>query len=521
MNKRIFSAVLMAGLALPLPALAADALEQKVDNLTKEIEALKQQVKKTEEKSLGRWLSIGGDYRFRFDYLNGNVPNYWQGYIAPPNPSIPGGYDALYPPIQAMPVPDQRATNSSMYTNRFGLNLKVKATEDVTVNARLLMYKVFGAQTDDALRSSSGVPFSFDRAGIFDGTVGHVPDTSFLAVDQAYATWSNILDQPIWFSVGRRPATGGVPTNLRQNREPSGVSGVPGLLIDYAFDGMTLGWAPDIESLPGAYAKFCYGRGFQNNINYGDSKNNMDFIGVNLVPYETDTLRAEFQYNHAFNIFDAPDMLTGPFSFLEPTTTLGSFDAFGLDFLGKVKNVGFGDLTWFTDFGMSITHANGNTLQMTNPYLPAGSPPIQTPYGLLWTGFGTPQNHTGWALYLGGRYDIKDTGTKLGFEYNHGSKYWLTFAPAADDLWTSKLGTRGNVYETYIIQELKLKPISSILSKVFFKLGYQYYDFDYTGSNSWIGAPLEMASLTNPMNAQLTTPLTKAQDVYFTFEVHF
>jgi hypothetical protein len=284
---------------------------------------------------------------------------------------------------------------------------------------------------------------------------------------------------------------------------------------------MTLGWAPDIESLPGAYAKFCYGRGFQNNINYGDSKNNMDFIGVNLVPYETDALRAEFQYNHAFNIFDAPDMLTGPFSFLEPTTTLGSFDAFGLDFLGKVKNVGFGDLTWFTDFGMSITHANGNTLQMTNPYLPAGSPPIQTPYGLLWTGFGTPQNHTGWALYLGGRYDIKDTGTKLGFEYNHGSKYWLTFAPAADDLWTSKLGTRGNVYETYIIQELKLKPISSILSKVFFKLGYQYYDFDYTGSNSWIGAPLEMASLTNPMNAQLTTPLTKAQDVYFTFEVHF
>ena len=139
LKRRIVTAVLLAGVALPLPALAADALEQKVDQLTKEIEELKQQVKKTEEKSLGRWLSIGGDYRFRFDYMNGTVPNYWQGYIAPPNSTIPpnqffptGGYNLTYPPIQAMQVPDQRATVSSMYTNRFGLNLKVKATGRIT-----------------------------------------------------------------------------------------------------------------------------------------------------------------------------------------------------------------------------------------------------------------------------------------------------------------------------------------------------------------------------------------------------
>ncbi|MRR29780.1 DUF3373 family protein, partial [bacterium] len=112
-------------------------------------------------------------------------------------------------------------------------------------------------------------------------------------------------------------------------------------------------------------------------------------------------------------------------------------------------------------------------------------------------------------------------GTKIGLEYNHGSKNWITFAPAADDMWTSKVGTRGDVYEAYVIQELKLAPISSYLSKVFFKVGYQYYDFDYTGSNSWLGAPHKFNELNNPMLAQMTAPMKQAQDLYATFEVHF
>ncbi len=139
---------------------------------------------------------------------------------------------------------------------------------------------------------------------------------------------------------------------------------------------------------------------------------------------------------------------------------------------------------------------------------------------------GTPSTATGWAVFVGGRYDIEQTGTKLGFEYNHGSKDWITFTPAADDMWTSKVGTRGNVYEGYIIQELPFKPISSYLSKAFFRVGYQYYDFEYTGSNNWVGAPVKISDLAAtsggfPVNPQMLTPLKNAQDVYVTFEVHF
>jgi hypothetical protein len=83
------------------------------------------------------------------------------------------------------------------------------------------------------------------------------------------------------------------------------------------------------------------------------------------------------------------------------------------------------------------------------------------------------------------------------------------------------------VYEGYAIQDLNLEPISSHLSKTFFKIGYQYYKFEYTGSNSWLGAPVKISDLPGPMTAQgapyaqLTTPLKSAQNLYITFEVKF
>jgi hypothetical protein len=88
-------------------------------------------------------------------------------------------------------------------------------------------------------------------------------------------------------------------------------------------------------------------------------------------------------------------------------------------------------------------------------------------------------------------------------------------------MWTSKLGTRGNVYEVYLIQEILKKQISK-MGKAFFRLGYQYYDFASTGSNNWVGAPVKISDLTSSAYAPLMfVPLKKAQNVYATFEVQF
>ena len=389
-----------------------------------------------------------------------------------------------------------KVKNDALMTNRFGLNLKAKATKDVTVTARLLMYKTSGSQTDDATNAG----FFADRSSTMDGSIGHVPGDNALRVDQVFATWSNIAEQPIWFSVGRRPSTGGSPTHVRQNNERPGNGGVPGLLVDYAFDGMTLGWAPDIEALPGAYAKFCYGRGFDAGYSTQNNLRDTDMIGVQVVPYDTDALRLDFQWNRGFNIFDNPNA---------PTIQLGELDWYGVGALSTLKNVGSGNLNLFASGGLSVTHPNQDRLMGM--------------FGLLNGQFGSPEeskDKTGYGVYVGARYDLPSTGTKLGLEYNYGSKNWIPFDPAADDMWTSKLGTRGNVYEAYLIQELKLEPISSYLSKVFFRLGYQYYDFQYTYSNNWVGSPTKISDLT-ASSFQMMQPLKRAQDIYATFEVKF
>ncbi|NVO00421.1 MAG: DUF3373 domain-containing protein [Geobacteraceae bacterium] len=551
---------LLAGLALPLAASAADEdLQKKVDQLSKEIELLKGQVKKVDDKSLGKWLTIGGDYRFRVDSLHGetmgysNAPTFmgalqrdpatsgffatpmaqamlsstkysavagltpnammgnFIGYLTAPGGAYAGNPAAAMAHLQALGAgaytPEYKPKNETLYTNKFGLDLHAKATQNVTVTAKLDMYKTSGAQDDTA---TTGDYFA-DRVGAFDGTVGHVPTDSKLNVDRVYATWSNILDQPLWFSVGRRPSTNGAPSNLKMNTERPGNGGTPALLVDYAFDGMTLGFAPDIDALPGAYTKLCYGRGFDSGLKTPtNSIKDTDMLGIAIIPVDTDPLRVWLQWNRGFNIFDFPVMYNSAFGNTAPSVNLGDIDWYGAGAMTTLKNVGPGTLNFFADFGMSITHPNNNV---------SANAGFQ---GLMTGGFlapEAPKDRTGWAAYAGVRYDLPSK-TKIGFEYNHGSKNWITFAPAADDMWTSKVGTRGNVFEPYIIQELNLKPVSSYLSKAFFKIGYQYYDFEYTGSNNWVGAPQKISAIQSS-DLLLMTPLKKAHDVYATFEVKF
>jgi len=559
-----------AVVALAVPAVAqADeqALQKRVDELTRKVEKL-------EDKSLSKWLTIGGDYRFRLDSLNGSTKAYTDAFGSLTNAQnalqgtiFGGGSIAGQPLSQLMPlvqtmqgttsyaaaagmvgglmsplppgtpanivlqqqmagllmtptafggyakqVPAYKPNNDTLYTNRVGLNLHAKATKDVSVNVRLLAYKTFGASDDQAVTNGGATPFFADRVGVFDGTQGRVPSSDFLNVDRAFATWSNIGDQPVWFSIGRRPSTEGAPSNLRLNNERPGNGGTPALLVDYAFDGMTIGYAPDIEALPGAYTKLCYGRGFE--AGYETTTNNLkdtDMLGLAIIPVDTDPLRVWLQYNRGFNIFDFPAMTGTAFGDTAPAVNLGAIDWYGLGAMSTLKKVGPGNLNFFGDVGMSVTHPNDSV---------SGNAGFQ---GLMTGGFFNPEapsSKTGWATYVGARYDYEPSKTKLGLEYNHGSKNWITFAPAADDMWTSKVGTRGDVYEAYIIQELDSKAVSSYLSKAFFRIGFQYYDFEYTGSNNWVGAPVKISSI-QPTDMMLMAPVKSARDIYATLEVKF
>ncbi len=452
------------------------------------------------------WLTLGGDYRFRGDWLKGSVPAYLQ--ILDPTAGLTPGNMAM--------IPDHNLQNSNLFTNRFGLNLKATPLEDVSVKARMVMYKVWGHETSDPFLDGTFM----DRVVNMDGTSGHIPQDNTLRVDYAYATVSNLFNAPMWFSIGRRPSTDGVPGNIRQNREKTGTAGIPNILVDYAFDGLTLGFSPDIDALPGAYIKLCYGKGFdtgfQNNtvLTSHDSLKDTDFYGINMAIIDTEKLHAEIQYQRGANIFDAPsDGFVTPMGTFPVSANLGNIDWAGGVVMGKL-----GNLNLFASAAESMTDPKGTTNMFGNPQLKAGLLNTVNPI----TGEVSMEKKTGYAVYVGTRYDINATGTKIGAEYNHGSKNWIGFTPASDDVWTGKLGTRGDVYEIYLIQELNRKAIAKN-AKAFIRLGYQYYKFDYTGSSSWIGAPMAISDISplNPMTAQVFPPLKDAKDLYLTFDVMF
>ncbi len=509
---RLMLAMLLFMFSAPCMVQAVDQEEllKKIDKLSKELDDLKKQMQEIQQKDAAKeermavvekkadeakeaagpsWFEIGGDFRTKYDYLKGKTHD----------SLVSNGMGG------ANPSPGQNVRNDSLLTNRLGINAKVRATEDIQVKARLLMYKVWGHETSEPVTGPNA--FFSDKFSVFDGNVTHTPSDNTLRVDQAYATWSNIAGQPIWFSVGRRPSTGGVPTNLRQNTEKTGSAGTPGLLIDYAFDGATLGYAPDIDALPGAYLKLCYGKGFDSGFQTAtNSMKDVNFAGINIVPYDTDNLHIEFQLSRGIDIFAFPEV---NFSTSQgQNTNLGNITQYGGVVMGKINDVGPGDLNLFLSPALSHTNPNNN--------LYAGS------FGLLTDTTTGKHTRTGYGIYLGERYDIKSTRTKIGLEYNYGSKYWITFTPASDDIWTSKLGARGSVYEVYIIQELNKKPIAK-RGKAYFRVGYQYYDFNYTGSNNWVGAPQRINDLTTtgPGLPQFFPVLKTAQDLYATFNVEF
>ena len=462
------------------------------------------------------WLEIGGDYQFRYDHLAGKIHDYMQYTGSAANGFVPGPGGIR---IFSTGVSGYDVKNDSLMTNRFGLHLKAKATEDVTVKARLDMYKIWGNETTDPNF------YSPEKSGAFDGNSTHIPEDNTVRVDYAYATWSNIGGVPAWFSVGRRPSTGGSPSNLRANTEKSGTAGVPSFLIDYAFDGMTFGYAPDINALPGAYAKLCYGRGYESGYdhhqdNSPNSLKDVDMIGINIVPFDTTKLHVELQYDRAYHMMSNPPVS----AFGAVQANIGDIEQVGALVMGKVDKAGPGDFNWFASFGMSKTHPNDNGYQL--PFFDQGSAATtaNAKFGLLYDDpnfGGVKESHTGSAFYIGARYDLPSR-TKIGLEYNQGSKFWIAFAPAADDMIASKVGTRGSVYEVYVIQELNQTAISKN-GKAFFKLTYQYYDFAYTGSNGWLGAPKKISELdkNNPLNTQMYPVLDTASDIYLTFNVTF
>lgn len=425
----------------------------------------------------------------------------------------------------------QRATNydnDTTYTNRMRLNLRAKAMENLEFKARLAMYKVWGMQNNTSDYSynngNGGGPFMLSSLA-FDGSSGRQPKDNVLVVDRAFMNWEGIGGSSVWFSIGRRPVTDGPPNHMRMGLDEK--MATPVAYMDYPFDGLSLGYAYEnlfgIKDAPGR-VRLCYGRGFESGpTDGGNGLNDVDFGGISWDVYSKGNRFFNFQSFGAFNMFNVPDNVTfvNPLEYamyindknqidpLDPSkdmilnrANLGDIYHTSAVYMSKVQN-----LNYFVTGGWSRTNARGMDELGTS---------------LLGSWWEEPTDRDGYSVLLGVRYDIDSLGLKVGAEYNWGSEYWIAFTPGHDDLYASKLATRGSVYELYTVYDIPAGEAVSKYGKAFVRLGYQHYDYEYTGSGFWLGAPQKIDDLaSDPLMAQFYVPTDKMDQVYLTMEAWF
>lgn len=373
-------------------------------------------------------------------------------------------------------VPEYKVNNSILNTNRFRLRIDAPIAENMSFSARLSMYKVFGDST--GVQVFNGQPNTLS----IDGTTAGVPNSDQLRVERAYFSWNNIGGSKFFLSIGRRPSTNGPPLNYREDELRAGTPS--GALIDYQFDGITFGYHINDNVI----LRLCYGLGYESGFGNGellkmpaDRLKDVHFLGGNFDIWTSDRMLIQATVARAFDVTDGFNGLTvlpnnpltgepvgAPIIMrFTPSTNLGSINLVGLNITRKIKNF---------DLFASLNYVG---LQPNGASTPFG--------GMMSDPFETPVNRSGGMIYLGARYNFgTEERSKLGFEFNHGSKYWFNFAQAEDDIIAPKTSTRGEAYEVYFTHRIN--------SRFTVKADYIQYNYRYSGSGWHLGAPKELTT---------------------------
>ena len=445
--------------------------------------------------------------------LSGEFPNLNPGQfgaiannlgITNPTPQALGA--ALGPVLADLKDPPEiDVDNDAIKTLRFRLRMDAEVNEHLRFAGRIAAYKIWG----------DSVGINFNKSGLqdvtLDGTTTSDPHGDTLHLERAYFVYNNqIGNVPWYFSIGRRPSTEGAPMQYKKNLP--GVGGSPyAHIINWQFDGGSLHFdLSEVTGIPGFDIKFCYGTGFESE--YGTTSaflhepevDDVDLYGLIGTLYEDylpgPDMELSIGYNYAYapNITDGFTGLSvmpfivsenddGTFSFsqntdemfisrLEPSTNIGDWQALAL---GVQAHMLEGKLDLYLSGAWSHTKAEK-----------VSEEPLYKMLGMsLLSSGGELESHDGYSVLAGTRYHLEDFGTKIGLEYNYGSKYWFNFTGAEENLIGSKLATRGHVIEPYLIQSI-------VDDNFFLRLGAQFYKFNYSGSGNPLGKPVDVDDVT-------------------------
>jgi hypothetical protein len=435
------------------------------EDVAKEIDDIKDQLSSINKKTNGNTLKFGVDLRTSLDNIQYEMAN------------------------------GDKYKNDALLTNRLWLNMNYAATKNLSFTGQLAYNKTFGART-----FSNPNPTAMDS---FDWISSEAAYNDTLRVRSAYFFYNDDeflgTDIPWTVSVGRRPSTEGHLINLRDDIKASSPLAHT---VNVEFDGASAKFGTEeLIGLDGSYFKLCAGRGMSeaesrfSATSYSgtgdpmpttvDTKtNNIDMIGIIVVPYDDKQYSTGFQYTYANNLIDMGT--TGAF---ETVGGLHTATAFGM-----VNGIGDG----WSDFLDDTTIFVSGAMSKTDPYKGTGK------QGML--GGADPfESKTGYSYWIGTQFPslISDEG-RWGAEFNHGSNYWRPITYGEDTLIGSKIAARGDAYELYFTEPL----VDDILT---FQLRYTYINYDYAGSNGFFGStsgtPYNISSTPSPMIVD------KAQDI--------
>ncbi len=440
----------LPSLAREMVTIPADTYEQllkRLEKLEKRVNELEQKQDKTfkqtkedindiydtldavETKVLKDKLDIGAELRTRVDFY--------------------ALHDTYYPTGRKK----HDLHNDNFWSNRFRLNLEAKITKNLFFHGRLAVYKNWADS---------------DRVTMYaDPNRAHVPDDTTLKLDRAYVDW--IVPNfpiPLAITFGRQPSTEGPPFEFKENRPRQ--STYPALLFDGEADGIVATFGLErFLHIKNCGLRIAYGKGYQSDDDdriYLDERmglDDLDVLGIFFegeIPHFSGSLFV-ISYVNGWNFVDNP---------LGARTNLGDMQLFGVHL--QVPNFAVSGLDVFFSYGVNWSDPNGKAVMM-----PFGQAGLLSDDGR--------DDHTGWAIYTGFRYQLPSkilNGAKIGFEYNHGSKYWFSFTQGSTEIY-NKLASRGDVYDFYYIQ-----PFNRYF---FFRTGFTYIDYDYTLSGWHLGQP--------------------------------
>ncbi|MDR9500896.1 MAG: DUF3373 family protein [Desulfurivibrionaceae bacterium] len=427
--------------APPAPMAGADG--ERLDLMADDINNIYDTLDQVETKTLKDRINMGAEYRLRYDsysYEDLRVTDY-------ANP-------------QEDPVVHSKFNDDGNFTNRFRINMDANISRSLKFHARLAAYHAWGDHDQHQLTSFYN-----------DSNAAHALGDNGLKVDRFYIDWiPEGFPIPLALTVGRHPSSEGPPVEFKENRTRQAT--YPSLIFDGEADGIvaTVGLQRYI-GLKDAGLRLAYGKVYRSDMNTTDfgwldneDTEDSDIFAAFLegqIPMISNSLMV-FSYAH---VWDMPASLEDGTDM--DGLVLGDFDLYGAHF--QVADLANSGLDLYVSGSINETDPNDD--------------PLNVAYGMGLLTDGDDESHTGWGLVAGARYTLPINALnnpKLGFEYNHGSKYHFTMTMGTNELY-NKFAVRGDAYELYYIQ-----PMNRYL---FFRAGITHVEYDYTGSGQPAGDP--------------------------------